>query len=121
MATINTHIRINTGLLRRLDEEQAIALEQTAEALRTEVLQAQVMPRDVGTLQNNSTFIDGSKAKNGKVSIVSNTPYARRLYFHPEYNFDQSKNKSAGGKWFDNWLDGEFTRNAFARLYGGVL
>ena len=43
MATINTHIRINTGLLRRLDEEKAIALEQTAEALRTEVLQAQVM------------------------------------------------------------------------------
>ena len=121
MATINTHIRINTGLLRRLDEEKAIALEQTAEALRTEVLQAQVMPRDVGTLQNNSTFIDSSNAKNGKVSIVSNTPYARRLYFHPEYNFDRSKNKSAGGKWFDNWLDGEFTRNAFARLYGGVL
>ena len=118
MATINTNIRLNTALLRTLDEQKMTALSQTAEALKTEVQQAQVMPRDIGTLQNNSTFVDDSNVNNGKVSIVSSTPYARRLYFHPEYNFDQTKNRSAGGHWFDNWLDGEFATQAFIELYG---
>ena len=121
MATINTRIKLNTSFLKELDEYKINALEQTAEALKTEVQQAQVMPRDEGTLQNNSTFVDDSNAKNGKVSIVSSTPYARRLYFHPEYNFDRTKNKSAGGRWFDNWLDGEFATNAFVNLYGRSL
>lgn len=118
MATINTNIKLNTSLLKNLDEQKVIALSQTAEALKTEVQQAQVMPRDEGTLQNNSTFVDDSNAKNGKVSLVSSTPYARRLYFHPEYNFDRTKNKSAGGRWFDNWLDGSFATQAFIELYG---
>lgn len=121
MATINSRIRLNTSLLRTLDSAKVTALVQTAEALKTEVQQAQVMPRDIGTLQNNSTFVDGSNAQNGKVSIVSSTPYARRLYFHPEYNFDRTKNASAGGKWFDNWLDGQFATSAFIRLYGGSI
>ena len=118
MASVNTHIRLNTGLLRELDEQKIVALQQTAEALKTEVQQAQVMPRDEGTLQNNSTFVNSEGAKNGKVSIVSSTPYARRLYFHPEYNFDRTKNRNAGCHWFDNWLDGEFATNAFVNLYG---
>ena len=102
MATINTNIKLNTAILKNLDKEKEIALIKTAEALKTEIIQAEVMPRDIGTLQNNSTFVDDSNASNGSVSIVSNTPYARRLYFHPEYNFDRTKNSNAGGRWFDS-------------------
>ena len=29
------------------------------------------------------------------------TPYARRLYYHPEYNFAKDKNPEAGGYWFE--------------------
>lgn len=119
MAGINTHIKLNTALLKELDKQKIVALQQTAEALKTEVQQAQVMPRDEGTLQNNSTFVDDTNAENGRVSIVSSTPYARRLYFHPEYNFDRTKNKSAGGMWFEKWKDGDFATNAFIKLYGG--
>lgn len=121
MATINTKIKLNTNLLKVLDEQKEIALVQTAEALKTEVQQAGVMPRDSGTLQNNATFVDDSNVKNGKVSIVSDTPYARRLYFHPEYNFNRTNNPSAGGMWFDNWKDGVFATNAFIKLYGGIF
>ena len=121
MATINTRIKLNTSLLKNLDEQKVIALSQTAEALKTEVQQAQVMPRDEGTLQNNSTFVDDSNAKNGKVSLVSSTPYARRLYFHPEYNFSREENIAAGGKWLAPWLEGgtrqNFCQKAFARFY----
>lgn len=121
MASINTRIKLNTALLKELDKQKEVALSQTAEALKTEVQQAQVMPRDVGTLQNNATFVDDSDVQNGRVSLVSSTPYARRLYFHPEYNFDRTHNKSAGGRWFDNWLDGKFATDAFSKLYGGLL
>lgn len=119
MATINTNIKLNTAILKNLDKEKEIALIKTAEALKTEIIQAEVMPRDIGTLQNESTAVDDSNATNGSVSIVSNTPYARRLYFHPEYNFDRTKNSNAGGRWFDNYMDGNFVTDAFIRIYGG--
>lgn len=55
----------------------------------------------------------------GKVSIVSDTPYARRLYFHPEYNFNKVENPNAGAKWFEPYIDGnkkDFATNAFMKF-----
>lgn len=74
-----------------------------------------------GHLQNDSTFVDTSHSAQGQVEIVSSTPYARRLYYHPEYNFNQTENPSAGAHWFDPWADGgvheDFAGKAFAQLY----
>ena len=72
-----------------------------------------------GTLQNNATFIDTSKKAQNKVSIVSDTPYARRLYFHPEYNFYKGANSNAGGMWFSPYITGskkDYARKIFARF-----
>lgn len=114
-------VKMNIGRIRELNKAAVVALEQTAEALHTEVVQAQVMPRDTGNLQNESTFVDISQSKSGRVSIVSSTPYARRLYFHPEYHFQTEANPFARGKWYDDWLPGgrnaDFCRQAFAVLY----
>ena len=91
-------------------------LVKTADAIRTDLVQSQTMPFDTGQLQNRSTFIDTNKKTLNKVSIVSDTPYARRLYFHPEYNFRQDKNPNAGGMWFSPYLTGnkkDFAKNAF--------
>lgn len=110
----------------KLLKAQIIALEQTAKALHTEVVQAQVMPRDTGHLQNDSTFVDYSQSKNGTVSLVSQTPYARRLYYHPEYNFQTKENPNAQGEWLDPWIIGDkkdFCKNAYAKHFkrlGGV-
>lgn len=112
--------------LKRLEGAALIALEQTAEALHTEVVQAQVFPRDTGNLQNESTFVDYTNASKGKVSLVSTTPYARRLYFHPEYKFSKDENPNARGKWYEPWISGkdkDFCKNAFQKLFkraGGV-
>lgn len=65
------------------------ALEMTGDYTLDKVIQAEVIPFDKGTLQNEGTFVDKSNSKQGTVSLVSSTPYARRLYFHPEYNFNQ--------------------------------
>lgn len=121
MIKVSSAIKLNMPKIKQLTQAQVTALEQTAEALHTEVVQAQVFPRDTGNLQNESTFVDYSDSSKGKVSIVSSTPYARRLYFHPEYHFQKGKNPNARGKWYANWLPGgsqaDFAVNAFKNIY----
>ena len=119
---VRSTVKLNWPRIRHLTEATVTALEETAEALlRTEVVQAQVMPFDTGHLQKDATFIDYSESANGKVSVVSSTPYVRRLYYHPEYHFQQTENPNAGGKWFAPWLPGgdkaDFAQNAFKRFY----
>lgn len=106
MISVNSIIKMNWGRIQALTQAQVTALEQTAEYLHTEVVQAQVMPFDKGALQNESTFADYSDSKAGKVSLVSTQPYARRLYFHPEYEFQTKENPHAGGEWYKDWLPG---------------
>ena len=109
----------NFGAVRQVEQAVATALEQTAQAVITDVVDEQVMPMDTGTLQNSSTFVETSERSTGVVGIISDTPYARRLYYHPEYNFRTSENKNAGGKWFQPWIDGDkkdFAADAFAKL-----
>lgn len=117
---VNSTVKIDLGRINELTQAAVTALEKTAEALHTDVVQAQVMPFRSGNLQNDSTFVDDSKANSGTVSIVSSTPYARRLYFHPEYHFNKKENKNARGNWYEPWIDGEkkdFAKDAFKRFY----
>lgn len=118
---VSSTVKIDMGKIRKLTKASITALEQTAEALHTEVVQAQVMPRDTGALQNESTFADYRKSNSGTVSLVSSTPYARRMYYHPEYHFDKGENPNAKGKWYEDWLPGgkheDFCQKAFAELY----
>lgn len=109
------------GRIQELNQAAVSALERTAEALHTEVVQAQVMPFETGHLQEDATFVEYQHSDQGKVSIVSSTPYARRLYYHPEYNFQTDENPFAGGEWFEPWLPGGlsagFAKEAFQRFY----
>jgi hypothetical protein len=121
MIKVSSVVKLNMPKIKQLTQVQVTALEQTAEALHTEVVQAQVFPRDTGNLQNESTFVDYSNSSKGKVSIVSSTPYARRLYFHPEYHFQKGENPNARGKWYADWLPGgsqaDFAVKAFKNIY----
>lgn len=124
---VKSTVKMNLPRIRQLTDAAARALELTAEALHTEVVQAQVMPFDTGNLQNESTFVDLSYSAQGKVRLVSSTPYARRLYYHPEYNFQKDENPNAGGEWYKDWLPGgknaDFAAKAFKQFYkrlGGV-
>lgn len=120
MFNVSSRIKINQFRIKNLSEATVKALEMTAEALHTEVVQAQVIPFDKGTLQNESTFVDYSNSKKGKVTLVSSTPYARRLYYHPEYNFKTDENPKAKGKWYEDWIDGkkkDFCKDTFKKFY----
>lgn len=54
-------------------------------------------PEDQGTLHNSG--ITASSVGEGRV--VWNTPYSRRLYYNPQYNFSKDKNPNAQGLWFE--------------------
>ena len=111
---VTSRVELNVSVLNALDNAQYEALAMTADATLTELRDRQTMPFDTGNMQNDSTFIDDSQRD--KVSIVSSTPYARRLYFHPEYNYRRGNNASAGGKWFESFLNDEFIATAYAKL-----
>jgi hypothetical protein len=111
---VTSTVELNTSILDSLDRAQLEALAKTGDATLTELRDRQAMPFDTGNLQNDSTFLDDSQ--NGKVSIVSSTPYARRLYFHPEYNYRRNNNANAGGRWFDSFLNDSFIVEAYKKL-----
>ena len=129
---VKSTVKLNMPVLKRLTAAAQVSLAQTAEAIHTNVVQSQVMPRDTGTLQNESTFVYTQDIANGKVELISSTPYVRRLYYHPEYNFHQSPwvddkgkrhegNANAKDRWLDDYLkDGKkrnFAPDTFAKLY----
>lgn len=121
MIKASSRIKLNMPGIKKLNQTAIAALEQTADALREEVRHTQVMPRDTGTLQNESTFVDTSQREKGTVSIVSSTPYARRLYFHPEYHFQKDENPNAKGHWYEDWEAGgkyaDFCQKTFKEIY----
>ncbi len=117
----NVKITIYAESLKALDDAAKRALAQTAVAVHTEVVQGQVMPYQTGHLQEDSTFVDQSNVEKGHVDLVSSTPYARRLYYHPEYRFDKTENPNAGAGWFNDWAEGganqSFAGETFAALF----
>lgn len=124
---VKSTVKLNMGKISQLTKASVTALEKTAEAVHTELVQFQTMPFGEGTLQNTQTFVDYSDSSKGKVSIVSSTPYARRLYYHPEYNFSKEENPNAGGKWAEPYMKGgkkqDFAQKAFKQFYrqsGGI-
>ncbi len=92
---------LNIKGIMQVDNATRESLEQTAEQVVTDVRLSQTMPFRQGTLQNDSTFADLSNSRQGEVYVVSSTPYARRLYYHPEYNFNREENIQAGAYWFE--------------------
>lgn len=121
MIQVNSKVKINSQKIKQLTRAQVTALEKTAEALHTEEVQAQVIPRDAGALQNEGSFVDYSEAGTGRVSLVSSTPYARKLYYHPEFEFQTNENPNAKGKWHEDWLPGgknkDFAKKAYQEFY----
>lgn len=117
-----TLCRENLGLIHQKALEAA---EKALEAAHTDLVRSQTMPFRTGNLQNESTFVDAAQATAGVLALVTDTPYARRLYFHPEYQFYTGENPGAGGQWLAPYLPGgekqDYIPRAFARFLKGAL
>ena len=99
-------ITFNKTNLKKINQTMQDVLLDTAEAVKTDLIQSQTMPFDLGTMQNDSTFVDDKRVIRGIVSIVSDTPYARKVYFDPEITIQQEKNPNAKQYWFEDYISG---------------
>ena len=100
-------ITFNTKNINMINDITKDALLDTAEAIKTDLIQSQTMPFDSGVMQNDSTFVDNKRIIKGVARLVSDTPYARKVYFDPEITIHQDKNPNAKQRWFDDYITGD--------------
>lgn len=124
---VKVTVKLNTDKINKIVDAQKKALEMSAEATRSDIVTSAVVPKQTGELERSS-FVDKSQIDNGKVGIIFDTPYARRLYWHPEYNFRHDKNVNAQGKWMQDYIDGskkDYAKESFKKFLkmqsGGVI
>ncbi len=112
--------------IKRLEQACKRAFYKTAAAVLTDIQQSQTVPKDTGALEQSGHIeVD---VENMTARIIFDTPYARRLYWHPEYNFRQDMNPHAQGLWMQTYIDGpkkDFVRDTFAAFLkqesGGLI
>ena len=86
-------IELDYAAIEQLEKAVLRAAEGTVDELRSDVVKEQVMPYDIGDMQNNSTFAETFRSDGKIVSLLTtDAPQARRLYYHPEYNFQTVNN-----------------------------
>lgn len=119
-------VDLNSGAVKRLERAKQQAFEMTVEAVLSDIKTSAVVPKDTGMLEDSGlTRVD---VESMVASIVFDTPYARKLYWHPEYNFRTDKNANAGGLWMDTYIRGDkkdFVKNTFMKFFkqlsGGII
>ena len=105
---VKSTIKINKQKVKEIEKATLKSLEQTGEATKAELINKGYIPFDQGTLQNEGTFVDNKDLNNGKVSIVSSTPYARRIYYNADgFNFQTVNNSNAQDHWFEPFISGQ--------------
>jgi hypothetical protein len=118
---IGVNIELDAVAIAKLEAAILPAAQKTIDALKTDVVAAQVMPFDMGDMQNNQTFTVTENDEDGVTArLVTGSPQSRRLYYHPEYNFQKVNNPNAGGEWLEPWLNGDkkdFMKDTFTENY----
>lgn len=110
------NVKLNQANVNKIQDAMVKALPLTMEAMKTEVNNMQVVPKDIGDLEESAVV----GVENNKGFFGYNTPYARRLYYNPQYNFRQDKNPNAQGRWLDSFIHGDKKEWLF-RTYGLFL
>jgi hypothetical protein len=103
--SVKVTVKLNHSNINKLVAASKEAFKLTVEDLLRDIKESQVVPKDTGRLENSGD-IDFSKIENLVASIIFNTPYAHRIYWHPEFNFHTDKNANAQGMWMDSYVSG---------------
>lgn len=112
---VNVKVTLNQAALKNLEQIQQQAIEMTADAVKSDIVTSAVVPKDIGELERSGHVVP----EKGKAKLVYDTPYARRLYWHPEYDFRTDKNPNARGKWMEPYYAGEkkkFVQQTFGQF-----
>lgn len=114
---MKVEVTLNKAVLQRISDAAKAAAVDTMEQLYTDLVNSKTMPFDSGDMQNNQTFVDSTES--GAV-LITGSPQARRLYYHPEYNFQRGKNTNAGAYWLEPYISGNkknFIRDKYTELF----
>lgn len=114
-------IKLDRKAIRDLEEKAHQALVTTALVLQDEMREEMIIPRATGSLQNERFFVDTSNQNIGRVRLVFRGPYARRLYFHPEFNFRKDQNPNAQGLWMRPWMRGGKYEDRAEQIFAKVF
>lgn len=98
--------KLNSMAVKKLDNATIKAIQSTGEKMLAEKVAQNQIPFLEGTLQNVQSRVDLSELKKGNLKIEHDTPYAQRLYYHPEYNFTKEFNAAARGEWWEDYITG---------------
>ncbi|GAB6669597.1 TPA: minor capsid protein [Bacillus cereus] len=93
-------IRVNIKLDTPAIEGKVMeAAEKAQFALDQQVLKDSnfYIPKDTGEVERSGIRF----SRPGEGHIEWNTPYARRIYYNPQYNFSKDVNPNARGLWFE--------------------
>lgn len=93
------HFRVKEIDLKGIEPKVKFATEKGLYHLTMQVIKDSNMfiPADRWYLRDSSLI--HSQPSDGMA--VWSTPYARRLYYNPQFNFSKDKNPLAGGLWFE--------------------
>ena len=121
-------IELDSNAIAKLTQATKNAAVSTMNQLYENLVNnSMTMPFDTGDMQNNQTFVavEGDSTVNGEdtftVSLVTGSPQARRLYYHPEYNFQQTGNPNAGADWLKPYLKGGKQESFIEDTYSEIL
>ena len=120
---VKVKVTIYPSATKQLESAKKKAFDATVEAVLSDIKASAVVPKDTGALEDSGfTLIENMVAH-----IIFDTPYGRRLYWHPEFNFRTDKNANAQGLWMQTYIDGEknsFVKNTYIKYlkqFGGGL
>lgn len=123
---VSVKLTLYPDKIRKLQEIAQKAFELTVQAVLTDVQQSQTIPKRTGELERSGFPV--IVAEYMVARIIFDTPYARKLYWHPEYKFRQDLNECAGGLWMQTYIDGEkkdFVKETYGlflkQLGGGII
>lgn len=100
---VNVSVKLDPGKLKEIQEAIEPSIQQAVAAVKSDIVSSQVVPKETGELER-SVFM--KKKSRSKYRIIYDTPYARRLYWHPEFDFRKDKNQNAKGLWLQEYIDG---------------
>lgn len=108
---------------RKLKRKQSMSKDRAQMMLDSDVLKDSnfYIPMDTTNLMKSGIL----HTKLGSGNVIWNTPYARRLYYNPQYNFSKDMNPFAQGLWFEaakssnreDWLD--HVGDEYAKYFDG--
>jgi hypothetical protein len=96
MISLNINVKINQN---QIGNKVANGLDRAQFALDEQVLKDSnfYIPEREAYLKDSGV----THSRIGEGLIAWQTPYARRLYYNPQFNFSKDKNPNAQGLWFE--------------------